>query len=87
MITTPEQARRLACVRSGDRVLCLGPRCMAWRWADSTAGVDFGFCGIASVPESYRQPDGSRPTALKPNPRETPLASPRPASDEVPGDF
>ena len=30
-------------------VLCIGVKCMAWRWSDKNAAL--GYCGLAGPPE------------------------------------
>ena len=30
--------------------LCIGSKCMAWRWLDDEPGCEAGFCGLAGRP-------------------------------------
>jgi hypothetical protein len=43
--------RPLAYHRERSEINCIGPRCMAWRWAGQNhTGEDVGFCGLAGKP-------------------------------------
>jgi len=34
-----------------ETILCIGSRCMAWRWSDEEPGdADYGYCGLAGKP-------------------------------------
>jgi hypothetical protein len=56
-VVTEEEAIKNICIlrlvaAAGNGALCIGPRCMAWRWVKGSekASVGRGYCGLAGRP-------------------------------------
>lgn len=58
VLMTKEVALTKLCCMTSDG--CVGPECMAWRWADNVAGSmepDRGYCGLAGNRVDVQNPD------------------------------
>lgn len=88
MLVTPAQAAELrCCISRANGAHCIGPGCLAWRWAAVPGQTvrTHGFCGHACPVDVFAGPDG-QPVHVAPDhpPRQLRELQPRPAPAPAP---